>query len=73
MLIPVLVGGLCVVGIACLFFGVRGASQMDFAGGVLLGASFLMVGAVVFMYFINHELRFEPDNASSSVSRAPSP
>ena len=73
LLIASLVVGLCVVGIGCLYFGLRGASQMDFVGGVLLGATILLVGAVAFMHFANHELRFEPDNAASSVSNAPAP
>jgi hypothetical protein len=73
LFIAVLIAGLCVVGIACLYFGLRDASQMDFVGGVLLGASFLLVGAVVFMYFANDDLRFEPDDAASSVSNAPGP
>jgi len=74
LLIASLIVGLCVVGIGCLYFGLRGASQMDFVGGVLLlGASILLVGAVVYMHFASDELRWEPGNAASSVSNAPGP
>jgi hypothetical protein len=51
MLIVLLIVGLSVVGIGCLYFGLRGVSQMDFVGGVLLGATILLVGAVAFVYF----------------------
>jgi hypothetical protein len=74
LFIAVLIAGLCVVGVACLYFGLRGASQMDFVGGVLLGATVLLLGAVVLTYLGNRGgLRFEPDNAASSVSNAPGP
>lgn len=73
VLVASLVVGLCGVGIGCLYFGLRGASEMDFVGGVLLGATILLIGAVALMYFANQELRFEPDNAASSVANAPGP
>jgi hypothetical protein len=73
VLVASLVVGLCGVGIGCLYFGLRGATQMDFVGGVLLGATLLLVGVVVYMHFANQGLHFEPDNAASSVSNAPQP
>jgi hypothetical protein len=73
LLIVLLIVGLSLVGIGCLYFGLRGASQMDFVGSVLLGATILLVGAVAYVYFTSHALTFEPDNASSSVSQAPGP
>ena len=73
LLIASLIVGLCAVGIGCLYVGLRGATRMDFVGGVLLGATIGLVAAVACTHFANQGLHFEPDNAASSVSNAPQP
>jgi hypothetical protein len=73
LLMVLLIVGLSLLGIGCLYFGLRGASQMDFAGGVLLGATILLVVAVAYGYFTSRTLTWGPDDAASSVSRTPEP
>jgi len=45
----------------------------DFAWAVSVGVAVFAVIGVVFLVVARHELRFQPDDASSSVSIAPNP